>query len=181
MALRREGVTTAALPVRLGEATPECDVASECDVARESAGARRKGVTGRSLPATAAGGGWHRERPRAMGLGPRVPRPTLLAKPPGEPRSGLRARPGDSGRAESGKSRSCGAGRSGGHLLPRAPCARASLGASCPCARHSAGLPLSPSSLPFTQGGRQDGSHHIRQRAGRGLWAGRARTPAQGL
>lgn len=43
MALRREGVTTAALPVRLGEATPECDVASECDVARESAGARRKG------------------------------------------------------------------------------------------------------------------------------------------
>lgn len=35
-------------------------------------------MTGRSLPAAAAGGGWHRERPRAMGLGPRVPRPALL-------------------------------------------------------------------------------------------------------
>lgn len=175
MALRREGVTTAALPVRLGEATPECDVA------RESAGARRKGGD-RAEPSGRGRRG--RLAPGAPpGDGPWSPRPPPYA--PGETSwrapSGLRARPGDSGRAESGKSRSCGAGRSGGHLLPRAPCARASLGASCPCARHSAGLPLSPSSLPFTQGGGQDGSHHIRQRAGRGLWAGRARTPAQGL
>lgn len=71
-------------------------------------------MTGRSLPAAAAGGGWHRERPRAMGLGPRVPRPTLLAKPPGEPPAASGPGPGTAGVQSPGK---VGAAAQGGRAV----------------------------------------------------------------